>query len=63
MHPAILHNITISCSLESRIIEGQKTDVGVFHIKKKMKKEESKHFRVDEKGVLWFNDHLIVPKD
>jgi hypothetical protein len=63
MHPTILHNITISCSLESRIIEGQKTDVGVFHIKKKMKKEESKHFRIDEKGVLWFNDRLVVPKD
>jgi hypothetical protein len=28
-----------------------------------MKKEGSKHFRVDEKGVLWFNDRLIVPKD
>ena len=37
LHPIVLHNITISCSLESKIIELQKTDVGVFHIKKKMK--------------------------
>jgi hypothetical protein len=37
LHPAILHNITASCSLESKIIELQKTDVGVFHIKRKRK--------------------------
>ena len=37
MHPVVLHNITISCSLESKIIELQKTDVGVLHIKRKMK--------------------------
>jgi hypothetical protein len=28
-----------------------------------MKEKESKHFRVNEKGVLWFNEHLVVPKD
>jgi hypothetical protein len=38
MHPAMLHSIQISCSLESKIIEGQKTDKGVFHIKEKIKK-------------------------
>ena len=37
LHPVMLHNITISCSLESKIIELQKIDVGVFHIKRKMK--------------------------
>ena len=37
LHPVVLHNITVSCSLESKIIERQKTDVGVFHIKRKMK--------------------------
>jgi hypothetical protein len=39
MHPAVLHNIQISCSLESKIIEGQKTDKGIFHIKEKIKEE------------------------
>ena len=28
-----------------------------------MKEQETKHFRVDEKGVLWFKDRLVVPKD
>jgi hypothetical protein len=63
MHPAMLHSIQISCSLKSKIIEGQKTDKRIFHIKKKIKEEPSKHFRVDEQGVLWFDDCLVVPKD
>ena len=49
----VLHNITVSCSLERKIIELQKTYVGVFHIKRKMKEQETKHFRLDERGVLW----------
>jgi hypothetical protein len=63
LHPAVLHNIQTGCTLESKIIEGQKTDKRIFHIKEKMKKEPTKHFRVDEQGVLWFKDRLIVPKD
>ena len=56
LHPIVLHNITVSCSLESKIRELQKIDVGVFHIKRKMKEQETKHFRLDERGVLWFED-------
>jgi hypothetical protein len=48
MHPAVLYIIQISCTLESKIIEGQKIDKGIFYIKEKMKKESTKHFRVDE---------------
>jgi hypothetical protein len=61
LHPVALH--TVDCSLRSQIIELQKTDVGVFHIKRKIKEQETKHFRVDDKGILWFNDRLVVPKD
>jgi hypothetical protein len=63
MHPAVLHSIQISCSLESKIIEGQKIDKGIYHIKEKIKEKPSKHFRVDEQGVLWFDDRFVVPKD
>jgi hypothetical protein len=49
--------------LDCKIIEGQKTDKGIFHIKEKIKGEPSKHFRVDEQDVLWFDDRLVVPKD
>ena len=63
LHPAMLHNIMINCSLQSKIIELQKTDLGVFHIKREMKEQETKHFRIDENSVLWFKDRLVVPKD
>jgi hypothetical protein len=53
----------MDCSLRSQIIELQKTDVGVFHIKRKIKEQETNHFWVDDKGILWFNDRLVVPKD
>ena len=41
LHPAVLHNIMISCSLENKIIKLQKTDPGVFHIKRNMKEKET----------------------
>jgi hypothetical protein len=28
-----------------------------------MKEQETKHFSVDEKGVLWFKNRLVVPTD
>ena len=28
-----------------------------------MKKKETTHFRLDGRGVLWFKDRLVVPKD
>jgi hypothetical protein len=28
-----------------------------------MKAQPTKHFRVDEQGILWFDDCLVVPKD
>ena len=63
LHSAVLHNITVSCSPESKIIESQKTDVGVFHKKRKMKEKDTKHFRLDERGVLWCKGQLVVLKD
>jgi hypothetical protein len=45
------------------LIKLQKTDVGIHHIKIKMKEEETKHFRVDENAILWFKDRLVVPKN
>jgi hypothetical protein len=63
MHPVVLYSISLSCSLEQKIIKGQKTNKGIFHIKEKMKAQQTKHFRVDEQGILWFDDRLVVPKD
>jgi len=58
----MLDQIALESSLRNRVIELQQTDVGIYHIKRKMK-EETKHFRVNENEILWFKDRLVVPKD
>jgi hypothetical protein len=35
----------------------------MFHIKKMMKSELDSPFKLDERGVLWFDERLVVPKD
>jgi len=44
------------------VIELQQT-IGIHHIKRKMKEEETKHLRVDENRILLFKDWLVVSKD
>jgi len=63
MHPLVLHQIALESSLRNRVIELQQTDAGIHHIKRKIREEETKHFRVDENGILLFKDRLVVPKD
>jgi len=64
MHPLVLYQIALESSLRNRVIELQQTDVGIHHIKRKMEEEEeTKHFWVDENGIMWFKDRLVVPKD
>ena len=63
MHPAVLYNIELQSSLNDQIIKSQKADKGIFHIKERMKAEPTKHFRLDDKGVVWFDDCLVVPKN
>jgi len=63
MHPKVLCHIQLSCSLESQVIEGQKIDKDIFHIKENIKDDPKTQFRVDERGVLWFQNWLVVPKN
>ena len=63
MHPLVLNQISLESTLRNRVIELQQTDVGIHDIKRKMKEEETTHFQVDENGILWFKDRLVVPKD
>ena len=62
MQPQVLHQTVLESSPRNRVIKLQRNDVGIHHIKMKMK-EETKHFQVDENGILWFKDRLVVPKD
>jgi len=63
MHTLVLNQISLESSLRNRVIKLQQTDVGIYHIKRKLKEEETKHFWVDENRILWFKDRLVVPKD
>jgi hypothetical protein len=55
-------NITIESTIRDQIIAAQKENKGIVHIKEKVRKEKGSCFRIDEADVLWFKNHLVVPK-
>jgi hypothetical protein len=60
-----LSHISVEPTLSDQIIMAQLGDKGVQIIKEKLsqKVEKYKCFRQDIKGVLWFEDRLVVPKN
>jgi hypothetical protein len=60
-----LNHLSVEATLKDNIVLAQQHDKGVRIIKQKLAKGEGKYkcFRVDHKGVLWFNERIIVPKD
>jgi hypothetical protein len=52
-------------TLQEQIVRAQIEDKGVQVIKEmiKQKAEKYKCFRQDSKGILWFGDRLVVPKN
>jgi hypothetical protein len=63
--PGTLDHITIEPTLQDQIVIAQLNDKGVQIIKEMLtqKVEKYKCFRQDSKGILWFEDRLVVPKD
>jgi hypothetical protein len=59
---ALIANLQLGLVLIDQIIEAQKINVGIAHMKGRMMNDPTTQFRVDDKGVLWFKDHLVVPK-
>ena len=60
-----LNHIAVEPTLYDSIIMAQWHDEGIKIIKEKLSQGEAKYkcFRVDHKGVLWFEFRLVVPKD
>jgi hypothetical protein len=60
-----LSYISVEPTLQEQIVRAQIEDKGVQMIKGmiKQKAEKYKCFRQDSKGILWFGDRLVVPKD
>jgi hypothetical protein len=61
----VLNYISVEPTFQEQIVRAQIEDKGVQVIKEmiKQKAEKYKCFRQDCKGVLWFGDRLVVPKD
>ena len=60
-----LNHIAMESTLQYSIISAQSYDEGVKIIKQKLAQGEEKYkcFRTNHKGVLWFGNRIVVPKD
>jgi hypothetical protein len=58
-----LNNIALIPTIKEDAIIAQRTDIGMSHIRRILELGEAKCFQEDVDGVLWFKDHLVVPKD
>jgi hypothetical protein len=60
-----LNHLSIEAILWDNIVMAQQRNKGVRIIKQKLAQEEGKYkcFRVDFKGIIWFNERVVVPKD
>src|SRR6266540_4103473 len=59
----ILFNLTLDTTFRDQIIDAQRKDVGMSHIRANLAKDKDSCFRLDGKGVIWFKNRLVVPKD
>jgi len=57
-----LANLKIDSNLEAQIITAQKEDKGMKYLKEKIANRARTDFKVDDAGVIWFKDRLVVPK-
>ncbi|WVZ81092.1 hypothetical protein U9M48_028511 [Paspalum notatum var. saurae] len=60
---AELYNLVIEPTIKDQIIAAQKQDKGMAHIREGINEEKKACFKLDEEGVLWFKNRLVVPKD
>ena len=46
-----------------RIIDAQKDNLGMKHIREKIRARVAKCFKEDDQGVIWFKNLIVVPKN
>jgi hypothetical protein len=63
--PGTLDYISMEPTLQEQIVLAQIGDKGIQVIKEILNQKVDKYkcFRQDSKGVLWFEDRLVVPKN
>ncbi|WVZ84885.1 hypothetical protein U9M48_031857 [Paspalum notatum var. saurae] len=60
---AELYNLVLEPTIKDQIIAAQKQDKGMSHIRDEIDDKKKACFKLDEEGVLWFKNRLVVPKD
>ncbi|WVZ70361.1 hypothetical protein U9M48_019036 [Paspalum notatum var. saurae] len=58
-----LYNLVLEPTIKDQIIAAQKKDKGMAHIRDEINDKKKAYFKLDEEGVLWFKNRLVVPKD
>ena len=52
----------VEATIRDQVIAAQKENKGVAHIKERARNGKAECFSIDNEGVLWFKDCLVVPK-
>ncbi|WVZ80775.1 LOW QUALITY PROTEIN: hypothetical protein U9M48_028228 [Paspalum notatum var. saurae] len=60
---AELYNLIIEPTIKEQIITAQKQDKGMAFIREGVDEKKRACFTLDDQGVLWFKNRLVVPKD
>ncbi|WVZ53175.1 hypothetical protein U9M48_004155 [Paspalum notatum var. saurae] len=60
---AELYNLIIEPTIKDQIIAAEKQDKGMAHIRDGINDKKKACFKLDEEGVMWFKNRLVVPKD
>src|SRR5688500_12178677 len=58
-----LNQLKLESVLLQRIIDAQKDNEGMKHIREKLRAGKAKCFKEDEQGIVWFNNRIVVPKN
>jgi hypothetical protein len=62
VHQGSIANLILESTIQSQIVDAQKVNKGIAHIKERVVTGRATCFRIDENGVLWFQNRLVVPK-
>jgi hypothetical protein len=57
------NHLKLESVILQRIIDAQKNDEGMKHIREKIRAGKANCFREDDQGVVWFNNRIVVPKN
>ena len=60
-----LANLTLTPTLRDHIIAAQKNNIGMGKIRQRLGENDPRVacFHLDDEGVLWFKNRLVVPKN